>query len=419
MNQMLKCINCGKTYSTDSVLYRCEDCDDLLDVIYDYGDLDPGSIKKEWKNEPIHVWKYRRLLPLQPSNPVTLGEGGTPLHECRRLGEAMGLEAFYSKNEGVNPTGSFKDRGMTVGINKALQLGMKVTACASTGNTSASLSAYSSKAGLKCLVLIPSGKIASGKLAQAIAYGAQVMSVKGNFDDALRAVQKLCDKYPLYLLNSVNPFRLEGQKTLAYEVFEQLGERVPDNVFVPVGNAGNISAIWKGFCELEILGFTDKLPRMIGVQASGASPIAAMIEKGLEDIMPFTQPETLATAIRIGSPVNWKRAKRAVKESHGTVTVVSDEEIIEAQKQLARFEGLFVEPASASSLAGLKKLISNGEVASSELTVCVLTGHGLKDPNVVSKYYKKPIEVENTMEDIEATASDVLSDRVEVVVVHG
>jgi threonine synthase len=419
LKQILKCINCGETYSPDSVLYRCKGCSDLLDVIYDYGDLDHKSLRKKWKNEPIHVWKYRELLPLQPPNPVTLGEGGTPLHECERLAGDIGLKTFYAKNEGVNPTGSFKDRGMTVGINKALQLGMRMTVCASTGNTSASLSAYSAKAGLKCIVLVPSGKIASGKMAQAIAYGAKVLAVKGNFDDALILAQKLCDEYPLYLLNSVNPFRLEGQKTLAYEVFEQLGEKAPDNVIVPVGNAGNISAIWKGFCELERLGFTAKLPRMIGVQASGASPIATMIEDGREEMVPITHPETLATAIRIGSPVNWKRARRAVEESRGTVTVVSDEEIVEAQKQLARFEGLFVEPASASSLAGLKRLISEGEVASSELSVCVLTGHGLKDPNVVSKYYKKPVEVENTMEDVKATIDGMVSDRVEAVATHG
>ena len=420
MKTILKCINCGKVFPENITTYKCSHCGDLLDVTYDYQEIDPRVLKEEWKSRSLEVWKYKELLPLQPINPVTLGEGGTTLHNCSKLSRMIGLKHLYAKNEGENPTGSFKDRGMTVGINKALALGMKITACASTGNTSASLAAYSAKAGLKCVVLIPSGKIAAGKLSQAIAFGAKVLAIKGNFDDALVMVQKICERYPVYLLNSINPFRLEGQKTLAYEVYEQMNYSIPDNVFVPVGNAGNISAIWKGFCELKKLGFIENFPRMIGVQAEGASPIASMIKENKENLEPFMNPETLASAIRIGSPVNWKKALKVVKESKGTVISVTDAEIIEAQKQLAKTEGLFVEPASAASFAGLKKSIETDEFSSSESFVCVLTGNGLKDPDIISKYYAKPIEVENKIESLLAQLQDIHNDQeLEIEVAHG
>jgi len=397
----LKCIGCGETFSAETSACRCPRCGDLLDVIYDYKEVNPRLLKEKWAERCPGVWKYKELMPLQPSNPVTLGEGGTTLHSCGRLAKALGMKNLYAKNEGENPTGSFKDRGMTVGVNKALELGMKTTACASTGNTSASLSAYAAKAGLGCVVLLPAGKIASGKLAQAIAHGAKVIAVRGNFDEALVLVQNLCQKYSLYLLNSINPFRLEGQKTIAYEVYEQLGSIVPDTLIVPVGNAGNISAIWKGFSELKKLGVVDEAPRMVGVQAEGASPFASMILENRENLVPVSDPKTIATAIRIGAPVNWKKALRAVKESDGTVVTVADAEIVEAQKSLARSEGLFVEPASAASVAGLKKLIERGDISATEPVVCVLTGHGLKDPEIISKYYEKPVEIENDVASVE------------------
>jgi threonine synthase len=331
-----------------------------------------------------------------------LGEGGTGLHLCRRLGEEFGLKEIYVKNEGENPTGSFKDRGMTVGVTKALELGVKSVICASTGNTSASLAAYAAKAGLLCAVLIPSGKIAYGKLAQAIIYGAKVIQLRGNFDEALSIVFKLSEKHRnIYLLNSINPFRIEGQKSLGFEICEQLDNRPPDRVIVPVGNAGNISAIWKGFSEFHDLGFVKSLPKMTGIQAEGAAPIAQAIKTGSAEIKPVDNPETIATAIRIGAPVSWKKAINAIRDSGGTAETVTDDEILDAQKTLSRLEGLFVEPASASSIAGLKKLVENGTVDKEERVVCVTTGHGLKDPDVAIRMSEKPIEVDAEIEAIE------------------
>ncbi|MEM2622108.1 MAG: threonine synthase, partial [Candidatus Nezhaarchaeales archaeon] len=305
---------------------------------------------------------------------------------------------IYVKNEGENPTGSFKDRGMTVGVTRAKELGSKVVICASTGNTSASLAAYAAKAGLHCIVLVPTGKIALGKLVQAIAYGAHVIQVKGNFDYALRVVRKLSSIYPLYLLNSINPYRLEGQRTLAYEVYEQLGYKVPDVVIVPVGNAGNISAIWKGFKELKQLSLADSVPRMIGVQAEGAAPLAKTLRENSSELIRVPNPETIATAIRIGAPVNWKKALRAVKESRGTIITVSDREILKAQRLLASTEGLFVEPASAASIAGLAQTMDQGLIDKGEIVVCVATGHGLKDSEVILKSNVNLVELESADE---------------------
>jgi threonine synthase len=318
------------------------------------------------------------------------------------LGKHLGIKQLYVKNEGENPTGSFKDRGMTVGVTKAVELGVKSVICASTGNTSASLAAYAAKAGLQCSVLIPSGKIAYGKLAQAMIYGAKVVQVRGNFDQALDVVLKLSEKHrSIYLLNSINPFRIEGQKSLAYEICDQLNQESPDRVVVPVGNAGNISAIWKGFTEFHKLGVVKMLPRMTGIQAVGAAPIAQAIKNGSDEIVPVGKPETVATAIRIGAPVSWKKALNAIRDSHGTAETVTDAEILDAQKLLARVEGLFVEPASASSIAGLKKLAENGEIDSDERVVCVTTGHGLKDPDTAVQMSEKPLEVDAEIEAIE------------------
>jgi threonine synthase len=385
---VLKCIECGREYPEDELRYRCE-CGGLLEVVTD---LD--NVEDVFDGKNITLWKYESWLPVKKR--VSLNEGGTPLYHLKNLGEGLGVSELYAKNEGNNPTGSFKDRGMTVGVSKALELGMDKVICASTGNTSASLAAYAAKAGIKAYVLVPSGKIALGKLAQAIIYGAQVVPINGNFDDALKVVVEASRELGVYMLNSINPFRLEGQKTIALEIYDQLGF-VPDNVVLPVGNAGNISAIWKGFKELKEAGITDKLPRMIGIQAEGAAPLARAWREG-KPFKPVEKPETVATAIRIGNPANWPKAWRAVKESGGTFEMVSDEEILRAQELLASKEGLFVEPASATSLAGLIKLLESGEIGKDESYVLITTGHGLKDPNIVVERFTLPEPIEPTLE---------------------
>ena len=390
-----ECINCGTKYPTDLVIYFCRKCGDILEIKLDY-DITKDILKKSgWRKTPLSVWRYRDLMPINDSSKiVTLNEGGTGLHQCKRLGKALGISQLYVKNEGENPTGSFKDRGMTVGVTKAVELGMHSVICASTGNTSASLAAYAAKAGLQCAVLIPAGKISYGKLAQAIIYGAKVIQVRGNFDQALDIVFKLSEKHrDVYLLNSINPFRIEGQKSLGFEICEQLKNKPLDRLIVPVGNAGNISSIWKGFTEFHNLGFMESLPKMTGIQAEGAAPIAEAIKTGSKDIKPIEKPETIATAIRIGAPVSWKKAVKAIRDSGGTAETVTDDEILDAQKTLSRLEGLFVEPASASSIAGLKKLLENGTIDKDERIVCVTTGHGLKDPDTAIKMSEKPLEV--------------------------
>jgi len=397
------CIACGEKYGADEIVYSCKRCGDLLEVKYDYDLLEAKLKKSDWQSLPLSVWRYKDFMPIRdPSKIVSLNEGGTGLHSCQRLVNILGVKHLYVKNEGENPTGSFKDRGMSVGITKAVELNTKTVICASTGNTSASLAAYAAKAGLQCIALIPSGKIAYGKLAQAMIYGAKVVQIRGNFDHALKMVLELSEKHrEIYLLNSINPYRLEGQKSLAYEICDQLNREPPDRVVLPVGNAGNISAIWKGFTEFHKLGLIDKLPKMTGIQAEGAAPIARAIKNGKDKIVPIDKPETIATAIRIGAPISWKKAIRAIRESGGTAETVTDKEILEAQKMLARSEGLFVEPASASSIAGLKKLFEAGKIDKDEIVVCVTTGHGLKDPDIAIKISEKPSEVDAEIGSIE------------------
>jgi threonine synthase len=350
---------------------------------------------------PLGVWRYRELLPIeQEVEAVSLGEGGTGLHGCRRLASDIGLKHLHVKNEGENPTGSFKDRGMTVGVTKAVKLGASSVMCASTGNTSASLAAYAARAGLRCFVVIPAGKIAAGKLAQAVVHGAKIIEVDGNFDDAMRLVVEVAKKNGSpYLLNSVNPFRVEGQKTVAFEINDQL-QRLPDIIVLPVGNAGNITALWKGLLELKELGLADRLPRLIGIQAEKAPPIANAFRSGSDHIEPVAKPETVATAIRIGSPVNWKRALAAARNSSGLIETVSDREILEAQKALASREGIFVEPASASTIAGVRKLVDEGVIKADEEVVCIATGHGLKDQEAVTLLAEPPVKVKPTQEAI-------------------
>jgi len=321
------------------------------------------------------IEEYRDRLPVGPGTPVvTLGEGGTPLVRARHLSSLTGCEVWI-KVEGMNPTASFKDRGMTMAISRAAQDGAKAVICASTGNTSASAAAYATAAGMACGVLVPDGKIAMGKLSQAVAHGATLLQVEGNFDDCLTLARKLAEAYPVELVNSVNPYRIEGQKTAAFEVVDALGD-APDVHCLPVGNAGNITAYWKGYTEYtrdaKQPGPATRAPRMWGFQAEGASPIVAG--------HPFDQPDTIATAIRIGNPASWRQAERARDESGGRIDAVTDTEILAAHRLLSSRDAVFVEPASAASVAGLLKVHAAGGLEPGQRVVCTVTGHGLKDP---------------------------------------
>jgi threonine synthase len=335
------------------------------------------------------IQKYKKFLPVSGKTPViTLNEGNTPLIYAGYLSKLVGKNSeVYLKYEGLNPTGSFKDRGMTMAISKACEEKATAVMCASTGNTSASAAAYAARAGIKCIVLIPSGAIALGKLSQALIHGAKVLAIKGNFDAALDLVKEITKKYPIVLVNSLNPFRIEGQKTASFEICDYLGD-APDFQIMPVGNAGNITAYWKGYKEYQTRGLSKKLPVMLGFQAEGAAPIV----KG----RPINNPETIATAIRIGNPASWKSAELARDESNGLIDLVSDKQILTAYKILAQKEGVFAEPASAASVAGLLKLIKNGYFKKSNLNnkkfsiACILTGHGLKDPERAIKTIKPP-----------------------------
>ena len=378
----LRCFNCHTDYPARTTDHVCRKCGGLLEITFD---ISPRRIP--WKNRSLGVWKYREILPIDDDRFITsLNEGGTGLHRCERLGRELGLKYLYVKNEGENPTGSFKDRGMTVAISKARELRKRKLVCASTGNTAASLAAYSAKAGLECIVFVPAGKVARGKMLQVIIHGARIFQINGDFDQAMASVIELTEhRKGFYMMNSLNPFRLEGQKTLAYEVCDQLTNKAPDALVLPVGNGGNISAIWKGFNEFYDLGIVTRRPRMNGIQAEKAAPIANAVKRRQDRITPVVNPQTLATAIRIGSPVNWTKVLRAINESEGTAETVSDREILTAQKDLAAKEGIFVEPASAASIAGLKKIREGGELDRSDVVVCVTTGHGLKDPSIADR----------------------------------
>jgi threonine synthase len=321
--------------------------------------------------------RYRDLV-ARPGEtfPITLGEGGTPLVRATRLGAELGLDALYLKVEGSNPTGSFKDRGMVLAINRAVASGARAVVCASTGNTAASAAAYAAAAGMRCFVVLPAGNVARGKLAQALAAGAELIVVDGNFDQALSGVRALGDEGTVAVVNSINPDRIAGQQTGAFEVVDELG-RPPDAVALPVGNAGNITAYWAGFVRYAASGRTDsRRPRMLGFQAEGAAPIVLGA--------PVEAPETAATAIRIGNPASWQGAVAARDESGGVIEAVSDEEILSTQLRIARVEGIFCEPASAAGVAGVARLAFEGRLARSETVVCILTGHGLKDPDIVA-----------------------------------
>lgn len=340
--------------------------------------------------------EYKEFLPITEETPkLTLNEGNTPLIKLDRLSQEWGVE-LYVKTEGTNPTGSFKDRGMVMAVAKAKESGSDTVICASTGNTSAAAAAYAARAGMRCIVVIPEGKIAMGKLAQAVMYGAEIVSIEGNFDEALKMVRNISEKEPVTLVNSVNPYRLEGQKTGAFEICDQLGGSAPDILAIPVGNAGNISAYWKGFKEYNEAKHTG-LPKVHGFEAEGA---AAIVHNRV-----FEHPETVATAIRIGNPASWHLATAAAEESKGIIDEVSDDEIIAAYKKIASSEGVFAEPGSCASLAGVYKHIQNGKIPKGSKIVAILTGNGLKDPNTAIDYSTiKPVLLPN---DEEAVAEHI------------
>lgn len=350
---------------------------------------------------PGVIERYRKFLPVTDATPsVSLGEGSTPLVRSQNIGDSLGCKNLYFKLEGCNPTGSFKDRGMVVAVAKALEAGKKRIICASTGNTSAAAAAYGARYKLETIVLVPAGEIALGKLAQAMAYGARILAVNGSFDEALSAVRSVVDLMEIELVNSVNPFRIEGQKTGAFEIVDEL-EQAPDFLCIPVGNAGNITAYWKGFTEYQEMGMTETTPRMMGFQATGAAPIV----RGA----PVVRPETIATAIRIGNPASWEKAELARDQSKGLIGMVDDNEIIDAYMRLSREEGIFCEPASSACVAGLIKMPESGIDLSDKTVVCILTGNGLKDPGTAES--QALVELEYVEPDIDSVMNLLSSGR--------
>ncbi|MCL7418286.1 MAG: threonine synthase [Halalkalicoccus sp.] len=391
----LECIETGEQYAPfEGVRYR-SDAGALLEVRYaEYPTFESFS--------GTGVWRYADALPV--SREVTIEEGATPLYEVPRLEDEIGVRSLRVKHEGMNPTGSFKDRGMTVGVGVARRLGVDRLACASTGNTSAALAAYGGRAGMETLVLLPAGKVAAGKIAQASLHGARILEVDGNFDTCLDIVQDLAERGEAFLLNSLNPFRLEGQKTIGFEILarhrEEYGE-FPDRIVLPVGNAGNTAALYKAFRELVASGALaeSEVPKLTGVQAEGAAPMVEAIENGWSEVERWEDVETRATAIRIGNPVNAPKALPGIRATGGTAVAVSDEEITDAQRALAG-EGVGVEPASAASVAGLRKLRENGVVGSDERVVCLTTGHLLKDPDAAANAGVEPEPVPGDTEGV-------------------
>ncbi len=416
MNYFLQCISCRAIYDGDEIRYRCE-CLGLLEVQQDSMSslkktVNKSIIDTRWRaNEfPYQsgVWRYRELvLPVENKYIVSRCEGNTPLYSSgmdektglRNIGEYANIDQLYLKHEGENPTGSFKDRGMTTGISQAKKLGTLAVACASTGNTSASLASYAALAQMKCFVFLPKGKISSSKLAQAIGYGAKVIQVEGDFDDAMKTVQSVCSKQNIYLLNSINPFRIEGQKTILFEILQQLRWKSPDWVVLPGGNLGNTSAIGKGLIELYQLGWIKKLPRVAVVQATGANPFYQSFKTGFKKTY-TVKAETVASAIRIGNPVSFLKAQRIIERTHGVVEEVTDQEILNAKAIIDR-SSIGCEPASASSIAGLKKLRKKNIIKKTDVVVGILTGHIMKDPDTTMMYHASLSQFGNSVLEVE------------------
>jgi threonine synthase len=389
--------HCGTTLDLHDRALACPQCGNLLEVAIEAPRADPRDFKQTWLERRMSsdlrdvsgVWRFREFLPdgYSAEGVVTLGEGNVPLVRGQKTAVWAGLRSLSFKHLGWNPTGSFKDLGMTAGMTEAKFVGATAVACASTGNTAASLAAYAARAGVAGRVYLPAGQASANKLAQALDFGAELVEIEGSFDDALNVLLEKADP-SLYFLNSINPFRIEGQKTAMFELLEQLGWRVPDYLVVPGGNLGNSSAFGKAFIELKTYGFIEKVPRMIIVQASGANPLARMWNSGAEELEAVARPETAATAIRIGNPRSWKKALQGVRFTGGTVMDVTDEEIGEAKAMIGS-DGIGCEPASATTLAGLRKLIHSGEIDRDAEVVAILTGHALKDTDYIVKSRKR------------------------------
>jgi len=410
MDSHLACFNpaCRARFGIDEVLYNCPACGGLLEAQYDFGDPDVASLKKTWRerrmdNAPLSqsgVWRYRELFPFVAdlNDVVTLREGNTPLLNAPRAAEYAGLRSITFKHQGFNPTGSFKDNGMTAGVAQARKLGMKRVACVSTGNTSASMAAYASAGGLDPLIFIPHGNISYGKLAQALEYGAKTFQVEANFDQILALVRVLAETLGIYLLNSINPFRIEGQKSIVIEMMDQRDWIAPDWIVLPGGNLGNVSAFGKGLREMHALGFIDKLPRLVVVQAAGSSPFYEYMtaRAGKQPFEPNTHPETLATAIKIGDPVSWPKAQFEIETTHGVVERATEQEIADAKAIIGQC-GIGCEPASAATLAGIVKLTATGVIPRDADVVAVLTGNVLKDPDYIYRYHTGQLEAPGGM----------------------
>jgi len=396
MKSILQCMDCGRQYPTDAVMYTCSNCGGLLDVQHDMDwlrsfvtrelfDARLGTFEAPYNSG---VWRYKEMIYPEIANETVVSrpEGNTNLYASPRLAQWAGVTKLFLKHEGENPTGSFKDRGMTGGVTQARVLGMSKVACASTGNTSASLAAYAAWSGIQGIVLFQNKQIALGKLAQAVAYGATCLRIDADFDQNLALVREMSDKLGIYVLNSVNPFRLEGQKSIMFETIQQLRWNVPHWIVVPGGNLGNSSAFGKALCELRDLGLIDRLPRLAVIQADGANPLYQSYQNGLETLVSM-KADTIATAIKIGNPVNYPKAARALRWTDGVVEQVSDQEIMEA-KALIDAQGIGCEPASACSLAGVRKLVNSGVIKPNETVVGILTGHLLKDPDATIGYHE-------------------------------
>lgn len=397
-----RCINveCGSEFYLDERIYVCGRCGDLLDIERtEVLNRDAESLRALWHErlqssdarDRSGVWRFREFLPFADDvSVVSLAEGNTQVYDAPRSADYCGLTALKLKHQGNNPTGSFKDTGMTVAVTQARKLGMRLVACASTGNTAASLAAYAARARMLCAILVPDGQVSEAKLAQALDYGAKVLEIEGNFDSCMRVIQELAEQSSLYLVNSINPFRIEGQKTVAFELAEQLRWDVPDHLVVPGGNLGNSSAFGKGFRELFGHGLTRKNPRISVVQAEGAAPFARFAAIAAAEFVNEKNPQTLASAIRIGAPVSWKKAWRAVRETGGRVITVSEQEIADAKAVIGR-DGIGCEPASATTVAGIRKLVGDGLIRKDETVVAVLTGHLLKDTDYVIRYHSQTL----------------------------
>jgi threonine synthase len=404
MQSYLVCFSpeCRAKYPITEPIYQCKRCGSLLEAGYDWSPKETVNWKRLWRerrldNSPLNqsgVWRYREALPFlsDPVHVVTLREGNTPLLSAPRAAEYAGLDSLTFKHQGFNPTGSFKDNGMTCGVSQAVRLEKKRVACVSTGNTSASMAAYASAAGLQPIIFLPHGNISFGKLSQALEYGALTLQVEANFDQILALVRQIAEQANIYLLNSINPFRIEGQKTIAIEMLDQLDWQVPDWVVMPGGNLGNSSALGKGFLELKELGLIDRLPRIGVVQAAGSAPFYDFMRSpNGGGFKPVTSPETLATAIRIGDPVSWQKAWSVVRQTEGVVESATEQEIADAKAVIGR-SGIGCEPASAATLAGVRKLVGKGLIKRNASVVGVLTGNVLKDPDYIYRYHTSDLK---------------------------